>query len=150
MKILLATDGSDGSKAALDELAKRPWPEGTEVLVLVVEHVFPFIPEPTFMGAAAHLASQDYQKKWGQETLDSALKSLREKATKLVISGKTSVGHAKKAIADEARLWGADLVMLGAHGHGFVEHTILGSVAHATILHAPCSVEVVRAHRPQE
>jgi len=32
MKILLATDGSDCSKAAVDAVAERPWPEGSEVI----------------------------------------------------------------------------------------------------------------------
>ena len=36
MKVLLATDGSEYSDAAVDEIANRPFPEGTEVLVLSV------------------------------------------------------------------------------------------------------------------
>ena len=34
MKILLATDGSDCSKAAVVAVAERPWPEGSEVKVI--------------------------------------------------------------------------------------------------------------------
>ena len=34
MKILLAIDSSKGSQIALDEAAARPWPAGTEFLVL--------------------------------------------------------------------------------------------------------------------
>src|SRR6266545_3730387 len=34
MKILLATDGSDCSKAAVNAVAERPWPEGSEVRIV--------------------------------------------------------------------------------------------------------------------
>ena len=34
MKILLATDGSDYSKAAVNAVAERPWPEGSEVKII--------------------------------------------------------------------------------------------------------------------
>src|SRR5215475_5844161 len=34
MKILLATDGSDCSKAAVNSVAERPWPEGSEVKII--------------------------------------------------------------------------------------------------------------------
>src|SRR4051812_10694674 len=36
MKILLAVDGSEGSKHAAESVARRPWPDGTEVRVLSV------------------------------------------------------------------------------------------------------------------
>jgi hypothetical protein len=34
MKILLATDGSDYSKAAVNSVAERPWPEDSEVKII--------------------------------------------------------------------------------------------------------------------
>ena len=34
MKVLLAVDGSEGSRVAAASVASRPWPEGTEVRVL--------------------------------------------------------------------------------------------------------------------
>lgn len=39
MKVLLAVDGSPCSDAAIDEVAQRPWPEGTEIMVLSVVHI---------------------------------------------------------------------------------------------------------------
>ena len=38
----------------------------------------------------------------------------------------------------------ADLIVLGAHGDGFLEGLLIGSVPHAVVLHARCSVEIVR------
>ena len=45
---------------------------------------------------------------------------------------------------DEAARWQADLIVLGSHGFGVVKRRLLGSVAQAVALQAPCSVEIVR------
>ena len=54
-------------------------------------------------------------------------------------------GIPKDVIVEEAREWGADLIVLGSHGYGFVKRLVLGSVAAAVVAAAPCSVQVVRA-----
>ena len=36
MKILLATDGSEHSQAAVDEIAQRPFPAGSQVRIISV------------------------------------------------------------------------------------------------------------------
>ncbi len=51
----------------------------------------------------------------------------------------------QKIILDEAAEWGADLIVLGSHGHRGVERFLLGSVSESVALHAYCSVEVVRS-----
>jgi nucleotide-binding universal stress UspA family protein len=37
-----------------------------------------------------------------------------------------------------------DLLVVGSHGHGFVAHMLLGSVAERVIRQAPCPVLTVR------
>ena len=54
-------------------------------------------------------------------------------------------GVPKDVIVQEARDWGADLIVLGCHGYGPVRRAVLGSVVTAVVTDAPCSVEVVRA-----
>jgi len=49
MKILLATDGSDCGKAAVDAVAERPWPEGSEVKVLSAMEL-PYMPHDRNLG----------------------------------------------------------------------------------------------------
>jgi len=51
---------------------------------------------------------------------------------------------AAEEIIDEAKEWGADLILLGTHGRHGIKRFILGSVARIVATHAPCSVEVVR------
>ena len=54
MKILLAVDGSPCSDAAVEEIARRPWPEGSSVKVLTA-YELPTPPTPREVGAAAQL-----------------------------------------------------------------------------------------------
>ena len=59
-------------------------------------------------------------------------------------SAGTPVGDAREILLDEARAWGAHLIVLGSHGkHGF-DRLVLGSVSESVALYAQCSVEVIR------
>ncbi|MEO3876010.1 universal stress protein [Nonomuraea sp. B12E4] len=42
---------------------------------------------------------------------------------------------------------GADLLVVGSHGHGVLAGTVLGSVSHALLHHAACPLAVVRSAR---
>ena len=56
MKVLLAIDGSRHSEAAVAEVARRPWPAGTEVKILTVIHpTVPVFPDAAFAIAAIHV-----------------------------------------------------------------------------------------------
>ena len=48
-------------------------------------------------------------------------------------------------IVEEARGWGADLIVGGSHGYGFMKRMLLGSVAGTVVANAHCSVHVVRS-----
>lgn len=72
---------------------------------------------------------------------------IRENAPDLKVAVEALEGSPKTVIIEEAERWGANLIVLGSHGYGALKRFLLGSVAHAVVLHAPCSVEVVR--RPQ-
>jgi nucleotide-binding universal stress UspA family protein len=146
MKVLLAVDGSPDSDAAIESVAARPWPAGTEIEILSVAHPFPLIPEPTMMGVAAHSESQAYQIERARKIVDSAAVTLRELAATSTVTTTVLEGSPKHLVVDEAESFGADLLVVGSQGHGRGRgHRFhLGSVSHAAALHAPCSVEIVR------
>jgi nucleotide-binding universal stress UspA family protein len=145
MKILVAVDGSSYSQAALEEVARRPWPAGTEVEVLSVAHPVPFIPDPIMFGAAAHMHTAREEGERAARDLEKSTSGLRQKAPELHVSGELREGSPKEAILKEAEAWGADLIVVGSHGRGAAGRFLLGSVSQAVVLHAPCSVEVVRS-----
>lgn len=147
MKILLATDGSPHAQAALEAVIRRPWPPRTQIRIVSVIHPLPLIPDPLLFGAAMHAESARKEEKRAEHDVEAAVAEVRRRAKHLRVSTAIRKGSPKKGIVEEARRWPADLVMVGAHGHGPVGRFLLGSVAHAVALHAPCSVEIVRAPR---
>jgi nucleotide-binding universal stress UspA family protein len=62
-----------------------------------------------------------------------------------VVSGSPSESLILKA--DE---WGADLLVVGSHGHTTLGRFFLGSVSHTVVAHANCSVRVARIHRDKQ
>ena len=145
MKILVAYDGSRYSDAALDEVLKRPWPEGSEVrLVTAVE-------QPVFTLPQQELeAYYPVAEKIGESLRDAAHRQVRaalsriEARKDLRSSYEIRDGEPKATILDAIRDWAPDLVLVGSHGKSAIERLLLGSVSHALVTHAPCNVEVVK------
>jgi nucleotide-binding universal stress UspA family protein len=146
MKILIATDGSDYSKAAVNSVAERPWPQGSEVKIISAMEV-PFAPT-----TEAWVLPDSYYSELdrvAREQAEAAVKDAVEriesgKASGLEIITKIISGSAREAILDEAERWDADMIVLGSHGYSGWQRFLLGSVSHAVATHAHCSVEIVR------
>lgn len=143
MKVLLAIDGSKYSDAAVEELANRVWPEGTEIMVLSVVHIITEWPDPIFYGVRL-MAFEDHRRE-ARSVVNKATTKLMEKfgSEKLHIIGEILEGSPKKLIVKESASWNADLIIVGSHGRGAIEKALLGSVSSYVSSHAKCSVEVV-------
>jgi nucleotide-binding universal stress UspA family protein len=145
MKVLIATDGSSYSDAAVRTAAERPWPPGSEFRILSV------IERP----AITYVAGGEYELDINYEQISADVRRSLEPmiagaATQLSdkgfsVSQTIREGVAAEEILDEAREWGADLIMVGTHGRKGISRFLLGSVAQRVATHAPCSVEIVRA-----
>jgi nucleotide-binding universal stress UspA family protein len=135
MKILLAVDGSSCSDAAVDEVARRPWPAGSSVKVLTAFE----LPINYFQEMDIALRKQ------AEDIIDRALQKLKARVDKSIsIDAVLLPGPPRTVILEEAESWGADLIVLGSHGYRAWERFLLGSVSQAVVSHAKCSVEVVR------
>jgi nucleotide-binding universal stress UspA family protein len=142
MKILVATDGSKYSEAAVRSVAERPWPKGTNIKLVSVIDPYELIIGPLY-GVAEVIGHADEVKKYlAQEALSSAGKILNSAGLKS--AGAALTGDAKARIIDEAKQWGADLVVVGAQGRSGIDRFLQGSVSEAVAIHAHCSVEVIR------
>jgi nucleotide-binding universal stress UspA family protein len=144
MKILLATDGSEWSAAALETLVGRPWPAGSQVCVLSVAHPAPFFHDPFLVGAALHYHTLEEERQRAAADVDKAAELIRQRAPELEVVTRTAEGSPQAIVLDEATKFGADLILIGSHGRGAATRFLLGSVSNAVALHAPCSVEIVR------
>jgi nucleotide-binding universal stress UspA family protein len=150
MKILLATDGSPYSDAAVMEVIRRPWPAGTHVKVLTVAVRLPLSDEDAYSVANVYVDMLEDEHKRAIQRMENAAQRLREQAPGLCVEELVLDGSPKEMIIEEAERWGADLVVLGSHGYGRVRRFLLGSVSQAVALHAPCSVEIIRCRRLED
>jgi nucleotide-binding universal stress UspA family protein len=146
MKILLATDGSNCSAAAVNSVAGHPWPEGSELKIVSATDIPNMSATEAWVLPDSYYAAMDGAAKARAEKAvkDAAERIKSVKASGLEIVTEIKHGHAKDVILDEAERWGADLIVLGSHGYNGWERFLLGSVSHAVASHAHCSVEIVR------
>ena len=146
MKVLLAIDGSPHSDAAVRRVRWRRWPYGTVVEVLTIIHSpAPLVLDPALGMSAVHVEQLEEQQRVAVMLLDAAAEQLGGEG--LEVRTKILAGSATEVIVQEARTWGADLIVVGSHGHGRLRRLLLGSVADAVVAEAPCSVLVVRDPR---
>jgi nucleotide-binding universal stress UspA family protein len=152
MKVLLAVDGSGFSKLAERVIAKQYRPENTEVCVVHALEWHRAIPA-CFSFARGNTYGPQF---------DSAMKKSREQAAVLV----SSVAHALQergfrastavvegdpvfVILGRAAEWGADLIVMGSHGHTGLNRILFGSLSRAVARGAPGAVEIVCVSRPE-
>ena len=149
MKILLATDGSECSDAAVREVARRPWPADTQVRVIsVVEPPAPPVAEPYMIDADYFKQVERVKRDAATAALQRAEAALREGIGFLQVSIEAPTGSPRRVIVEEAEKWGADLIVVGSHGYRTWERMLLGSVSQTVAAHAECSVEIVRCRKP--
>ena len=147
MKILLAVDGSPCSDTAIEEVARRPWPEGSMIKVLTAYDV-PAPPTPEAWAIPlTYFEEMDVQlRKQAQNIVDGAIQKLTPRLSKTIaLDGALLPGTPRTVILDEAEDWNADLIVLGSHGYRAWERFLLGSVSQAVVSHAECFS--IRCHR---
>src|SRR5262249_23404678 len=149
MRILLAVDGSEFGDAAVEEIADRPWPPGSQVHVISVIHL-PFQPGPEVwsLPESYYFKLEKAERERAGSVVNRAVARLREsdaeRETPLGLTSEAVVGRPAETIIGTAKKWGADLVALGSHGYRGFARFLLGSVSYGVATHAPCSVEIVR------
>ncbi|GAA1016532.1 universal stress protein [Acrocarpospora pleiomorpha] len=77
-----------------------------------------------------------------RRVLAEVLAGWRETSPDVPVSMDVVHGHPVDALRHAAD--GADLLVVGSHGHGVLAGMLLGSVSQAMLHHAPCPVAVVR------
>jgi len=139
-RLVVAVDGSQDSMAAVEAIAHRVWPLGTEVrAVAVLSHRYI---QPALGFSAYFTCEMELIRRAFQNAVDDAATQLRRaglNAAALVLPGEPAA-----VLIAEAIDWKADCIFLGTHGTGALARMLLGSVSTAVATGAPCSIEVVR------
>ena len=150
-RIMLGFDGSRGAWAAIEAIANRSWPEGSEVLLVNVS-------EELIPAAIGRFVTPDAT---ASEQVDVADRSVITKSAELAVAKLRSAGLAasfricsgnpKRELIEEAEKWNADCIFVGANAWGSrLERFLIGSTSAAVAARAHCSVEVVRSRAVQD
>jgi nucleotide-binding universal stress UspA family protein len=142
MKIILATDGSEYSIAAAQSIAERPWPPRSQIKIVgVVDSALPAT-EPWYAADEVIHSAREEKMRLSREAVSAGEGIISETGLNTVIE--VLEGNPKRQIMDEAKRWGADLVVVGSHGHRGFRRALLGSVSEAVAMHAHCTVDLIR------
>ncbi|MBN2336385.1 universal stress protein [Candidatus Bathyarchaeota archaeon] len=139
-KILVAFDGSEPSKHALDHAVSiaDKWKSELLILSIVPRVMMPVFPDEGF-GAAPITAAQDmseYQDKMKNiysASLAEAEEDIREAFPDLKVTTKLMEGRPSAVVVEEAEGDGIDLIVIGSRGLGGITGWILGSTSRRVV-----------------
>ena len=154
MKILIATDGSDFSRKAIEKCCDFLG-KGNDAdikIISLVERQAPMAAEPFAISEDYFLAIEEDLRKQAKKSVAEAEEIIRRKfgSESISVKGEVYTGNVKRIIVDEAEKMKADLLVVGSHGYGFFDRMLLGSVSDFVVHHAPCSVLVVRTENDHD
>jgi nucleotide-binding universal stress UspA family protein len=132
-RILVAYDGSESARRALDQAAALA--NGHQVTVVSVAELL-----PQFGRAAPMLVPEEDEER--KRELAEAVEILADRGVKANAIERR--GDPSDLIIDTAKNEGADLIVLGTRGLSPIKSWMLGSVSTRVLHHAPCDVLVVR------
>jgi nucleotide-binding universal stress UspA family protein len=139
-RIIVGVDGSEEADAAVEEIATRDWPDGSEVRIVNSALTIPSVSDP---GRSANLAEwiarETEQVKKAAEGAAEKLGSVRLKVS--IVVGEREPKTLLCSQADEMK---ADCIFVGSRGMGRLDRFLLGSVSSGVAARANCSVEIVR------
>lgn len=136
-RIVIATDGSEGAWAAVEEGVELAVETGAEVTFVTVR---PRI--------STLLGDELYQHRLTEQLAQAraALEPAEAEARRAGIEYDSDIleGDPVECIAQAARGWMADLVVVGSRGHGAVASAMIGSVSRGLLNRSPAPLMIVR------
>ena len=138
-QILIGVDGSETSRAALDDGLKLAREQGAKVLLLNVY-------EPIVRSALHGVIDlTQAMREEGEQIIAGALDVARKAGVEARTRVIDAVGRrVASVITEEAEAEGADLIVLGTHGRRGLEHLVLGSVAEGVARRAKVPLLLIR------
>lgn len=141
-RILVATDFSEASRAALRYAEMLATHDGSELHIL---HVLPDARRESWASEAAGLDLDDLTEDWIRDAEGKLQRIANQVPTALEVHTTTRVGLLPDEILRYAEETEAGLIVVGTHGREVVGRLLLGSVAEAMLRRAPCPVLTLHA-----
>lgn len=157
-KILVALDNSFISTEIFDQALDLAEQYQADLMIChCIQEQIPSSPELLSMGAIGSIYAADIWE-LEEKTIDENAKelqawlaSLKEKAETKGIHTESSylVGNPAEEICTLAKIWQADVIVIGRRGLSGFSEMIFGSVSNYVFHHAPCAVLIVQ-HEDEE
>lgn len=137
-RVLISVEGQEDGQHICDWLARHPFRAPVEATVLTAVPVIQMLESSSSMVGL---------ETWSEELVKRAednVKACAESLPRSIFTPSSRVmrGEPAPVVADVAKEF--DLVVVGSHGRKGLDRFLLGSVSHAIVHRAPCSVLVVR------
>ncbi|WP_161882761.1 universal stress protein [Deinococcus alpinitundrae] len=137
-RVAIGIDFSESSAGAL-ELARTRFPGAERLLVHVVDARVAAMPDISGAGLVPMTSSPDLL-----DTLAKVDHSRLDQLTEVGESQQLVTGDPAAALTEAAQAWNADLIVVGSHNQGTIEHFFVGSVAEQVVKRAQVPVLVVK------
>lgn len=143
MRILLGTDGSEAARHATEAALRLAHATGGELRAVHALH------RPLLYAAAPTYDPRIREERQGLAR--NLLADVDERGAEVGVATSRELVEGKpgEILIEQAEAWNADLIAVGAHGHGALSRAILGSVADQLVRQAPMPVLTVREGSPR-
>ncbi|HXH86287.1 MAG TPA: universal stress protein, partial [Nitrospira sp.] len=154
MRVLCAVDGSEFSQWGVQALETLAWREPEHVVLL---HV---IDRPALLAGKGKNVASGRRAMAAMEKAGALLLREAERSANVAL-GQAATGRGTKlhrvlahgplasTIAQQARRWKADLILMGSRGLSDIKGFLLGSVSRHVASMASCSVFIVKQPSPK-
>lgn len=134
-RLLVATDGSEFSKAAIDEAIEIAKACSSRLFVVSVVEM-----NPEYEALAPEVVEK------AENEMREHLEAVKSKARQEGVDCETIIHQGEEPyeyIVDEAKKKKVSMIVMGSHGRTGLKRLMMGSVATRVIGHAPCTVLIV-------
>ncbi len=148
-KILVPVDGSETSIVALQEAIKLARSEFTGLRIIHVADSAASIWDSEFAPVDLEQIRESVRS-YARGILEHAQRMAREAGVDAeirLVELQAPGRRVAKLIAEQAREWPADLIVIGTHGRHGIDHLLLGSVAEGVMRLSSAPVLLVRGHK---
>ena len=141
-KILVAVDLSDLATVAVDHAASFAMAFKSHVHILHVA-----VPVPAYIGneivQPVIPADNEEEANRIRKDLSAIVDHLHKRGVEA--DYELAKGPVIETIVEKAATYNADLIVMGAHNHGFLYRAVIGSVSTGVLKHSPCPVMIIPA-----
>lgn len=140
IRLIAAVDGSHDADLAIDAITSRTWPAETQARIVHAAWTLPPAAADQMMVRVTDWIATE--KARVEKAIAAADRKLS--AAGLQTSILVREEDPRKLLVEQADMWDADCLFVGAQGHNRLERMLTGSVSAGVAARARCSVEIIR------